>query len=90
MFLAAPRLLSLGPCLTRPLSTAPSWVDSVRDGFAGTVGKTPLIRLRGPSEATGCEIRECSESSDLTVQAWRRSPFPPVIHAEELSCGVPG
>lgn len=42
--------------LARPLSTAPSWVDRTRDGFAGTVGKTPLIRLRGPSEATGCEI----------------------------------
>jgi len=27
-----------------------------RDGFVGTVGKTPLIRLRGPSEATGCTI----------------------------------
>ncbi len=28
----------------------------VRDGFVGTVGNTPLIRLPGPSEATGCEI----------------------------------
>ena len=28
----------------------------VRDGFVGTIGNTPLIRLRGPSEATGCEI----------------------------------
>jgi cysteine synthase len=28
----------------------------VRDGFVGTIGDTPLIRLRGPSEATGCEI----------------------------------
>jgi len=26
------------------------------DGFLGTIGHTPLIRLRGPSEATGCEI----------------------------------
>jgi cysteine synthase A len=26
------------------------------DGFVGTIGNTPLIRLRGPSEATGCEI----------------------------------
>ncbi|HEU4623340.1 MAG TPA: cysteine synthase A [Steroidobacteraceae bacterium] len=25
-------------------------------GFIGAVGNTPLIRLRGPSEATGCEI----------------------------------
>jgi cysteine synthase A len=26
------------------------------DGFVGTIGNTPLIRLKGPSEATGCEI----------------------------------
>ena len=29
---------------------------SVRDGFAGSVGNTPLIRLRGVSEETGCTI----------------------------------
>jgi len=29
---------------------------SYREGFVGAVGNTPLIRLRGPSEATGCEI----------------------------------
>ncbi len=28
----------------------------IRDGFVGAIGNTPLIRLRGPSEATGCEI----------------------------------
>ncbi|MFW5740862.1 MAG: cysteine synthase A [Myxococcota bacterium] len=28
----------------------------VRDGFLGTVGNTPLIRLRSFSEQTGCEI----------------------------------
>ncbi len=27
-----------------------------RDGFVGTIGETPLIRLRRASEATGCEI----------------------------------
>src|SRR5687768_8487745 len=29
---------------------------SIRNGFAGTIGRTPLIRLRGVSEETGCEI----------------------------------
>jgi cysteine synthase A len=29
---------------------------SISDGFVGTVGNTPLIRLRGVSEETGCEI----------------------------------
>jgi cysteine synthase len=28
----------------------------VRDGFTDSIGRTPLIRLRGPSEATGCDI----------------------------------
>lgn len=29
---------------------------NIRDGFIGAIGNTPLIRLKGPSEATGCEI----------------------------------
>ena len=29
---------------------------TIRDGFAGAVGETPLIRLRSVSEDTGCEI----------------------------------
>ncbi|MYK27124.1 MAG: pyridoxal-phosphate dependent enzyme, partial [Gammaproteobacteria bacterium] len=28
----------------------------MRDGFAGSVGNTPLIRMAALSEATGCEI----------------------------------
>lgn len=28
----------------------------INDGFVGTIGNTPLIRLRGVSEETGCEI----------------------------------
>jgi cysteine synthase A len=28
----------------------------VRDGFVGTIGNTPLVRLRQASEETGCEI----------------------------------
>ncbi len=28
----------------------------IRDGFVGTIGNTPLIRLRRASEETGCEI----------------------------------
>ena len=29
---------------------------NIRDGFVGTIGNTPLIKLKGPSEATGCTI----------------------------------
>jgi len=28
----------------------------MRNDFAGLIGNTPLVRLKGPSEATGCEI----------------------------------
>jgi cysteine synthase A len=28
----------------------------LRDGFTDTIGRTPLIRLKGPSAQTGCEI----------------------------------
>ncbi len=31
-------------------------MTQIRDGFIGTIGNTPLIRLRGPSQLTGCEI----------------------------------
>lgn len=29
---------------------------NIRDGFLDSIGRTPLIRLKGPSEATGCTI----------------------------------
>src|SRR5688572_800668 len=29
---------------------------SVRNGLVEAIGNTPLIRLRGPSELTGCDI----------------------------------
>ena len=29
---------------------------TINDGFVGTIGNTPLIKLKGPSEATGCTI----------------------------------
>jgi cysteine synthase len=28
----------------------------IRDGSVGSVGNTPLIRLRGPSQLTGCNL----------------------------------
>ncbi|MBV9777483.1 MAG: pyridoxal-phosphate dependent enzyme, partial [Acetobacteraceae bacterium] len=29
---------------------------TIREGFLGAIGKTPLIRLKRASDATGCEI----------------------------------
>jgi cysteine synthase len=31
-------------------------MNGIRTGFLDSIGNTPLIRLRMPSEATGCEI----------------------------------
>lgn len=31
-------------------------MSEIREGFAGTVGNTPLIRLHKASELTGCDI----------------------------------
>ena len=31
-------------------------LSAIRQGFVGAIGNTPLIRLAGPSAATGCEI----------------------------------
>ena len=33
----------------------------IRTGFIGSIGNTPLIRLEGPSKATGCEILRKAE-----------------------------
>ncbi|XP_022108690.1 cysteine synthase 1-like [Acanthaster planci] len=40
------------------------WKDSIRGGFVGMVGKTPLIRLEKLSEETGCDITVKVESSN--------------------------
>ncbi|GAU94247.1 hypothetical protein RvY_06058 [Ramazzottius varieornatus] len=32
------------------------WADGIRHGFAGSVGRTPMIRLNKLSQETGCEI----------------------------------
>jgi cysteine synthase A len=31
-------------------------MSDIRDGLVGAIGNTPLIRLRGPSALTGCDI----------------------------------
>src|SRR5204863_205610 len=39
----------------------------IRDGFIGTVGNTPLIKLRRASEETGCTILGKAEGLDCSV-----------------------
>lgn len=53
----AATLAARGSNQSRCLSSAPGViVPAVRDGLVGAIGNTPLIRLRGVSEATGCNI----------------------------------
>ncbi|XP_071786213.1 uncharacterized protein [Asterias amurensis] len=40
------------------------WKDSIRGGFVGMVGKTPLIRLESLSKETGCDITVKVESAN--------------------------
>lgn len=45
------------PAVARAFPTAPLLPPLGRyDSFTAAVGNTSLVRLRGPSEATGCEI----------------------------------
>lgn len=41
----------------------------IKNGFVGTVGNTPLIRLNSFSEETGCNILAKQNSSTLVVQS---------------------
>ncbi|TLY77190.1 MAG: pyridoxal-phosphate dependent enzyme, partial [Gammaproteobacteria bacterium] len=62
---------------------------SICDGFVGSVGNTPLIRLRGASEETGCEILGKAEFMNpggsvkdraaraIVADAERRGQLPP-------------
>ena len=38
------------------VEAAPVTHMAIRAGFSGTIGETPLIRLTGPSDETGCNI----------------------------------
>jgi hypothetical protein len=53
---------------------------NIRDGFIGMVGNTPLIKLRRPSEETGCTILADSGiryQSNLSTQSFsRNAPCP--------------
>jgi cysteine synthase A len=45
------------PLVSAPaIPAAESEAMDIRDGFVGTIGNTPLIKLRRASEATGCTI----------------------------------
>ena len=63
---------------------------SVRDGFAGTVGGTPLIRLRRASEATGCEILGKAEFLNPGGSVKDRAALYMIVDAEKRGALRPG
>ena len=62
----------------------------VRDGFIGTIGNTPLIRLKGPSEMTGCEILGKAEFLNPGGSVKDRAAIAIVRDAEERGVLRPG
>lgn len=62
----------------------------IKDGFAGTVGNTPLIRLRKASEATGCEILGKAEFLNPGGSVKDRPALFMVLDAEKKGLLKPG
>ena len=64
--------------------------QSIRDGFAASVGNTPLIRLHGPSEATGCHILGKAEFMNPGGSVKDRAALAIIEDAEEKGLLKPG
>ena len=62
----------------------------IRDGFVGTIGNTPLIRLRGPSEATGCEVLGKAEFLNPGGSVKDRAGLYMILDAEKRGLLEPG
>lgn len=62
----------------------------IRDGFIGTIGNTPLIRLRQASEATGCTILGKAEFLNPGGSVKDRAAYYIVKDAEERGTIRPG
>jgi cysteine synthase A len=62
----------------------------VRDGLIGSIGNTPLIRLRGPSELTGCEILGKAEFLNPGGSVKDRAGLFLILDAEKRGVLKPG
>ncbi len=63
---------------------------NIRDGFIGAIGNTPLVRLKGPSEATGCEILGKAEYANPGGSVKDRAALYIVREAEKSGALKPG
>ena len=64
--------------------------SDIRDGFVETVGNTPLIRLHGASELTGCEILGKAEFLNPGGSVKDRAGLYIILDAEERGLLKPG
>src|SRR5271168_4427285 len=62
----------------------------IRDGFVGTVGNTPLIKLRRASEMTGCTILGKAEFLNPGGSVKDRAALAIITDAEERGLLRPG
>ncbi len=62
----------------------------VRDGIVGSIGNTPLIRLHGPSEETGCNILGKAEFLNPAGSVKDRAAWAIIKDAEEQGTLQPG
>src|SRR6476660_7887879 len=62
----------------------------VRDGLLQSIGNTPLIRLRGPSELTGCEILGKAEFLNPGGSVKDRAALYIILDAEKRRLLEPG
>ncbi len=62
----------------------------VRDGVVGSIGNTPLIRLQGPSEETGCTILGKAEFLNPAGSVKDRAAWAIIKDAEETGTLRPG
>jgi cysteine synthase len=63
---------------------------NVRDGFVGSIGNTPLIRLRGASEATGCNVLGKAEFLNPGGSVKDRAALYMILDAEKRGVLKPG
>ncbi|MEW6691057.1 MAG: cysteine synthase A [Pseudomonadota bacterium] len=62
----------------------------VRDGFVGSIGNTPLVRLRRASELTGCEILGKAEFLNPGGSVKDRAALYMILDAEKRGLLEPG
>src|SRR5256886_6419967 len=62
----------------------------IRDGFVGAVGNTPLIRLRGASQLTGCNILGKAEFLNPGGSVKDRAALYIILDAEKRGALRPG